>query len=409
MAVYKWLSLQWLAVRGLTPKDELERRIVSGQAWEEFCDVLKAAGANVLGKGTPKDILNQAEGYRYLSRLVRAGLENFLEAADPSLPVLTSVVDGRRAAPIKIGSDNPDNLYQAAVIDARYSYRVSGSRGSVHYLGFGTQSGSYGTEGGLRTVCNRTVDEIQLAEDGTVELVLSVQKPDGVPESNWMPIAVNPTHGMFILRQTFLDHQTERPAELRIERMDREAEPSLLTAEQLDQGLTMAGLLVAGASLKFCLWADGFQRKHLNQLPLFDVEASNAAGGDPNIRYYHSYWKLEEDECLVIDAVMPPNCQHWNFQLNNHWMESLDYRYYPVWTNKFMARYREDGSIRIIVAHRDPNGNDERRWQGVWMDTAGHRQGTMCFRWIQAGCSDEVLLREHQPRSQVLKWHELDV
>ena len=46
--------------------------MVSGRAWDEFCDTLKAAGASLSFPGTPQDAFNQAEGYRYLSRL-RAG------------------------------------------------------------------------------------------------------------------------------------------------------------------------------------------------------------------------------------------------------------------------------------------------------------------------------------------------
>ena len=43
----------------------------------------------------------------------------------------------------------------------------------------------------------------------------------------------------------------------------------------------------------FAKWAHGFQG-HCNALPLFDQQKSNDAGGDPNIRYYHSYWRLGE-------------------------------------------------------------------------------------------------------------------
>ena len=59
-----------------------EQRVVSGAAWDEFCDTLKAAGAAMLAPGAPRDPFNQAEGYRYLARLARAGLENYLECAD---------------------------------------------------------------------------------------------------------------------------------------------------------------------------------------------------------------------------------------------------------------------------------------------------------------------------------------
>ena len=110
------------------------------------------------------------------------------------------------------------------------------------------------------------------------------------------------------------------------------------------------------------------------------------AGGDPNICYYHSYWALGPEQALVIE-VTPPTCRTWNFQLDNHWMESLDYRYFRIAINKHTAVYEPDGSVKIIVAHKNPGHPN-------WIETAGHRQGTMCFRWIRAD--------EHpQPRCRV--------
>ena len=53
---------------------EAEKRVVDGTAWEEFCDSLKAAGKIIQSEKAPKDPFNQAEGYRYLSRLLRGGL-----------------------------------------------------------------------------------------------------------------------------------------------------------------------------------------------------------------------------------------------------------------------------------------------------------------------------------------------
>ena len=128
--------------------------------------------------------------------------------------------------------------------------------------------------------------------------------------------------------------------------------------------------------MMFSLWAKDF-KKHVNQLPLFDQEKSNKAGGDPNIRYYHSYWSLGPDEALVIEAT-PPACEAWNFQLNNHWMESLDYRYYNIHINGYLATYRADGSVCVVVAHRHPQVPDIN-----WINTVGHNCGTMCWRWIK--------------------------
>ncbi len=355
----------WLKLRGQTPEGIAEQRIVSGQAWEEFCDTLKAAGAALKFPGAPLDPFNQAEGYRYLSRLARAGLEGFLEDADPGAPVLKRVVHET----VKMGSDNPDNYYQNASISGRYEYRIVGNRGSVRYLAFGTQAGHYGQGGGMPPTGFLEGSALILDQNGDFEIAVSREKRPG----NWLPMAENT--GLLIVRQTFGDRTREKLANLRIERVDGPKHPQLLTAAQVDEGLRNAGTLVAGASLLFAKWARDFQA-HNNQLPRFDQRTSDQAGGDPNIAYYHSHWKLLPDEALVIE-VLPPRCEHWNFQLNNYWMESLDYRFFTIHVNQHTATKRPDGSVTIVVAHRDPGVPN-------WIDTVGHSSGTMCFRWVRA-------------------------
>jgi hypothetical protein len=362
---YRRAQQLWLKLRGRTPADVAEQRIVSGQAWEEFCDTLKAAGAALKFPGTPQDPFNQAEGYRYLSRLARAGLEGFLEDADPRAPVLKRVVHET----VKMGSDNPDNFYQNASISGRYEYRIAGNRGSVRYLAFGTQGGHYGQGGGMPPTGFLEGSALILDPNGDFEIAVSREKRPG----NWLPMAENT--GLLIVRQTFGDRSGEKLASLRIERVDGPKRPELLTAAQVDEGLRNAGTLVAGASLLFAKWARDFQA-HTNQLPRFDQRTSDQAGGDPNIAYYHSHWKLLPDEALVID-VNPPRCEHWNFQLNNYWMESLDYRFFTIHLNQHTAVKRPDGSVTIVVAHRDPRVPN-------WIDTVGHASGTMCFRWVRA-------------------------
>ena len=117
-------------------------------------------------------------------------------------------------------------------------------------------------------------------------------------------------------------------AEIQIENLDGRKAPNAITAKSIDEGLKTASMFIAGAPLLFARWAKGF-KQHPNKLPLFDPKVSNAAGGDANIIYYHSYWNLKIDEALLI-RVKPPVCDSWNFQLNNYWMESLDYRYFTI-------------------------------------------------------------------------------
>jgi hypothetical protein len=340
-------------------------RLAGGLTWTEFCEALKAAGSVIMRDASPADPLTRAEGFRYLSRITRAVVEAFVENSDPRAPVLFRPVHETA----KMGADNPDNYYQFASISGEYEYRLHGTRGTINYLGFGTYKGSYGIGGGTGETGYLDAKDCAINPDGTFEVILSREKRPG----NWLPMA--PDTSSLIVRQTFADRRGEEIARLAIERCGGDGMPTPVTPESIEQGLSSAGKIILGAATIFANWAEGFM-KHTNELPLFDPATSLAAMGDPNITYYHGYWKLADDEALVIDAA-PPRCEAWNFQLNNHWMESLDYRYYPVWVNQRTARYRPDGSVRIVVARRDPGAPN-------WIDTVGHRQGTMLLRWVKA-------------------------
>ena len=107
LKTFKGIKLFFLKIRGLTPDDVSEKRVVTGKAWEEFCDTIKTAGASLMFGKSPRDPFNMAEGYRYLSRIVRIGLETFLEYYDPKVPILRRMVNETA----KLGADNPDNYY----------------------------------------------------------------------------------------------------------------------------------------------------------------------------------------------------------------------------------------------------------------------------------------------------------
>jgi len=362
-------------------RDEAVRRILDGTAWEDFCEGLKQAGSVVLAEGAPDDPLTRAEGWRYLTRLTRAALETFVEFSDPGAPQL------RRTASetIKLGMDNPDNVYLNAQVRGSYDYRITGTRGTVHYLGFGSQAGNYGATGSLDTTGYLEARDLEIAPDGSFEIVASAREHPG----NWLPMT--PATRMIQVRQTRLDHAREQLAEVAIERIDAPSRPAPLDPARLDRMLSGVTGFVRGCSGLFHGWARGFQ-EHVNELPRFDPDKAFAAGGDPNIAYYHSYWRLGPEEALVVEAT-PPECDYWNFQLANHWLESLDYRYHPVHVNKRTAVYEDDGSVRVVVAHADPGLPN-------WLDPCGHAQGTMCWRWIRAA--------EHpQPRTRVVPLEDL--
>ncbi len=347
--------------------DEATKRVIDGAAWRELCDALKNAGDIVLADPAA-DPLTRAEGFRYLSRLTRAALQTFVEHNDPRAPVLQRVVHETA----KMGADNPDIVYFNAAVSGAVDYRIRGRRGSVHYLSFATQVGHYGKGQGMPPTGQIDSSSLAVRADGSFEVLLSSTPPAALAEGqSYLPMT--PETGTVIVRQIRLRPE-EVLAELVIERLGEGARPEPLTPELLDAGFQSTAMLVNGAAMLFSAWTRMFQ-EHENQLPRFDPEISNRFGGLADVAYYHSYWRLAPDEALVIDAKPPP-CDHWNFQLNNHWMESLDYRYFRIHTNSARATQRADGSVRVVVAHQDPGVDN-------WLETAGHTFGTMCFRWVR--------------------------
>jgi hypothetical protein len=346
--------------------DDSEQRILDGSSWRDFCQALERAGDVILRDASPTDAFDRAEGFRYLSRLTRVALESYIEFADPMAPVF------RRPSheTVKIGADNPDIHYQSAAISGAHEYRIRGVRNTVHYLGFGTYQGSYGSGGRMGQSGYLEASDLEVDADGRFEIIVSCQEPPG---HNWLPM--QPDSSSLIVRQTYQDRRSERIADLEIERISGEKKPRPITAASIDKGLAAAVSYVNGTASLFADWAEGFAR-YPNELRPLDPAVAAAAHGDPNIFYYHGYWELGPGEALLIE-VRPPECDYWNFQVNNYWMESLDYRYHVIDVNHHGARYENDGSVKLILADRDPEF-------GNWLETAGHRRGTMCLRWIRA-------------------------
>lgn len=348
----------------MSGEDSLQR-IVDGRAWDDFCDSLKGAREALFRERSPANAFDRAEGYRHLTRLLRVALERFVEHADPEHPRFYQMA----RADAKLGADNPDCDYRNCALDGRREYRIRGRRGTSTYLGIGAYYGHYGEQ--APSGCSGYLDAADLVfgADGYFEIMLSARQYPG----NWIPL--ESLTSSLIVREFFLDRASEIPAEFEIECLGVSAPPAPLDPVTLDRALATTAAFVKGSVDLFTGWAEGFaqQPNELNAPP----DALRApAHKTANQVFYHGYWRLEPGEALLINAT-PPVCRYWNFQLNNYWLESLDYRYHPITVNKHSVRLEPDGSFLLVVADRDPG-------IGNWIDTAGHSHGTMGLRWNMA-------------------------
>lgn len=334
--------------------------------WRRFCDQLAAAGEILARPAAPQTAIDQAEGLRYLSRLTRTALNMLVDSADPDFPRLFLLTDDK----IKIGADNPDNLYQQCVVSPARTYRITGQRNSVPYFSIGSKANRYAIDGTMASTGEIEFDDMEFGPDGSFEIMVSRTPQPG----NWLPMEEDTS--LLIVRQTFNDKRAERAADVRIERVgEGAAAPAVLTPERIEAQLAGAAAWVRGTANTFANWSEWFKGQP-NRIYDGDQSVFWRAGGDPNIWYGHLYYELAPGEALVIEAT-PPECRMWNFQLDNWWMESLDHVNQKVWVNGSQARYEPDGRVLIVCSASDPG-------YGNWIDLAGHRSGTALWRWIGA-------------------------
>ena len=336
--------------------------------WRDFCEKLGQAGEILDRPSAPGTDIDQAEGLRYLSRLTRTALNMLVDSSDPDFPRIFLLTDDT----IKIGADNPDNLYQQIVVRGDREYRITGKRNSVPYFSIGSKANRYAIDGTMASTGEIELTDMEFDADGNFEIIVSkAQKP-----GNWLPMADDTT--LLIIRQTFNDKHKEVAADVKIERISEgPAVPVILTPETITAQLNGAAAWVRGTGNTFADWSQWFMEQPNRFYDGKEQSVYQRAGGDPKIWYGHIYYDLAPDEALVITATPPKQCRFWNFQIDNWWMESMDHVNRKVWVNGAQAKYEEDGSVILICSDKDPG-------YGNWIDLSGHRKGTGLWRWIEA-------------------------
>jgi len=337
--------------------------------------MLEDAGEHVRNDGAPDSDLDRSEGYRMLTRLLGLALEMVVEGSDADRPAFFELQSAIR----KYAGDNPDQRYAASVIAGDRRYRITGNRGNAVLVELGVYAGNFSGGGQRRLVTSLTEQQLVFAADGSIELTLGPDVDPALPNHVRLePDAIN-----VLIRQYFADPHDKR-ARWKIERVPK-AEPAAPLAADYFGGRLLGAALFVERNAK--TWVDFMAERRAgpqNQLsPLPDTGDLQTPQG---IRYLEGYWKLADDEALVLDFEPEP-VPYWGLVLTNFWMESLEWRDRRVSLNRFQAKREADGrKVRVIVAARDPGHPN-------WLDSAGHREGGISLRWARNPSLPEVRTR----------------
>jgi hypothetical protein len=347
------IALPMTTLAADSPLDEQQSLLA---AWEAFCDDLKSAGAGIIARSDGSEI-NTAEGFQYLAMLTGVGIERVQYYQDHRFPVIARTLDGYK----KLGLDSSDNTYRTVNFVPGGHYRIRGFRGNSTYLGFQVNAGR-------SAVANLNDREITFNPNGSFEVYLGPEERG----ENWIELPAD-ADNMYV-REVFLDWGNESPSVLWFERLDGFEQPEPLTIATMKQRLDDIGEFV-NFNIEF--WEGYVSRSRENRMNAFAVPRSTTSeGGSADNIYSGGYFTIAPDEALIIELV-PVDAVFWNVQLGNRWFQSLDYQYRQTSLNSEQAIHDSDGRYRFVIAHEDPGVAN-------WLDTAGHADGVMYFRWNQA-------------------------
>lgn len=359
----------------------------SVDAWRAFCETMADAGQMVLAPGAPEDPNVQAEGIRTLSRYLTFALERCLERGDPARPAFVDVQTPIR----KYMGDNPDQTYFSAVVSGDRTYRIRASAAGTVAVEIGVYAGDFGANSGNRRIVSAVEDtSLSLDPDGNYELLLTPDPDPADPNQ----LQLDPDSSSVLIRTYFTDLQVRlaHPAPT-IETVPAPEPAPMLTPEHLKQRLETAALHAVGSFQWWTQFAgEGHQFTPVNTFaPLPDAGDIHTP---ENVRYFSGDWQLAPDEALVIDFDPSAGADYWGVVLITHWGETVDWLTRPAVINQETATRRQDGSVRVVVAHDDPGVPN-------WLDTAGHRTGSLSLRWFRSEAPLPVAESQVVPLSRV--------
>ena len=219
------------------------------EKWNAFCENLKDVGSIIESESSLSET-DQAEGYRYLLRLMRLSLEMNLEHSNPSTPSFYNL--SHETA--KIGADNPDNIYLNSNIDGSQSYEVFGNIGESDYLSFGLKENRYSKDGTMLSLGEIDLRDMMVDSTGNFILYLG----GDTNSKNFLPLPANAN--MLIVRQTYSKRVTQKHAVISIKRLGAPLDPKLLTYGELDNHLKQSLAFVRGTADTFLGWVNDFKK-----------------------------------------------------------------------------------------------------------------------------------------------------
>ncbi len=328
----------------------------------------------VLNEERFTDPLDVVEGYRYVGQVLAGASEMFFEA-DPDHPRFVSIVSPER----KLQGDNPDAIYHYARVRGDLSYRVFGTLEHQCYTSFTVHGKA--DDGAMAGPLLGDVNDrdFEVDDDGSYEVVFSATEQPG----NW--VELHPDAHAIVVRSYFqlaVSAQNDSNVSVRIdiEALDELPPPPPLDDEtlaaRLAEGVAFLRQATLGQSLPGTSSGVPFVSDIPNDVatPFSFRDTGLPVPGAADIFYSMGRWDLADGEAMVMTGTLP-EAPFANVMLWNRHMQTLEYRNRQSSLNLEQIHLEDGGTYKIIISDTDPGHPN-------WLDTSGHRQGTVFWRFL---------------------------
>jgi hypothetical protein len=318
------------------------------------------------------------EGYRYAIQMVSQVSELLIEG-DRERPRFSLIVSPAR----KFLGDNPDAIYHQAIIRDDRAYRIHGRRTGQAYISF-TVHGVDPTGGfGGPVLADVNDDAIDFGPDGSFTLILGPDAPAADTPGTW--IRLDPGARVVIVRNYFAFERSAQTdpsvfVDIAIEPLEPVAPAPPITDAELADRLEQATAMLKANTLGLRVFGTpspvSFVSNEPNSVgtPFSFRATGEAVAGAVDIFYSTGSFDLGPDDALVMEGTIPPS-RFTNVMLWNVHMQTLEYCTHRISLNHEQIALEPDGSYRIVVSARDPGVAN-------WLDTCGHRRGTIFWRFL---------------------------
>lgn len=312
-----------------------------------------------------------AGAHRALMHMLEGGIAGMFEN-DAAHPQFRRIVSPWR----KFTGDNPDAIYFDTPVSSEYSYTVTGSTAGAVYVSITVESGT--GDGSMAAAILAVINDTQFDVDASGAFSIRV---GGEPAArNWLAL---PSGASRLTTRHYFEGKQPAACDpaigdlLQISTDARVTVPSPASDDAIAQGIRRVSQFVRSRTL-------GQPPMSARTPPAFVSLVPNSfpppvPPGEMGLAAFDAAYSmapffLGPDQALLITGRWP-RCRFGNVCLWNRFQQTLDYVNRPVSLNRTQTVLEEDGSFRIVLAHRDPGVPN-------WLDTEGRAFGIVFWRFF---------------------------